>query len=116
MTTENQETNFHPQNIEQPTIKVLFNPSKRKKVRSLMLSIEGAFTIYNIDLISKAIYPVFPHYDYVNIKLRNITLIDLTAIQLLHVLKAIYQPNGKTITIDAQLSKEDEALMVQAGF
>lgn len=81
-----------------------------------MLSIEGALTIYQIDLVSKAIYPIFSHYDYINIKLRNITLIDLTAIQFLHVLKAIYQPDGKTITIDTQLSKEDESLMVQAGF
>jgi len=111
-----QQQQNHPEDINNESIKVLFKPSKRKKVRKIMLTIEGEFTINNINLVYETIPSVFANYDNVSIKLKNINQIDLTAIQFLHSLKTIYETKGKVISIDSQLSKDDTFLMACAGF
>lgn len=102
--------------IDSNNIKVVFVPSKRKAVRKVDVTIEGVFSINTITLLKDRISGVFENYDYVHITLNNIQQLDLTVVQLFYVLKTIYGSNGKTITIDAKLSKEDKLLLHKCGF
>jgi C1A family cysteine protease len=58
---------------------------------------------------------LFFNYDYIDFSFSQITQIDLTAMQLLYVIKDIYNPLGKVITMDFDLSKDDRLLAYHSG-
>src|SRR6185436_2321590 len=93
--------------IQENNIKISLVPSKRKKTRKVNVIIEGQFNIGNAQLVKENCKKLLLHFDYVSVTLKNITDIDLAAIQLLQVLKSSPELSQKTITIDSELSKED---------
>lgn len=105
----------HLEPIEIKNIKVVFTPSRRKATRRISILIEGEFTVNNVSLVKDRVEDVFYNYDYVDVVLKNITLIDLTVIQLFHVLKSLYDGKDKHIFIDAELSKNDKLLFYKCG-
>lgn len=102
--------------IDQKGIKVVFTPSKRKTTRRINVLIEGEFTVNTIDLIKERVPDIFDNYDYVNVSLKSIKQIDLSAIQLFYVLRTSYGSSNKKISVDAELSGEDKMMIHICGF
>src|SRR3954466_835941 len=77
--------------FEKNGIKIEFVPSNRKKTKKINVNIEGEFTLKNTMEAAHAITPVFEQFDLVSIMLKNITSIDLAAIQCLFKIKCIQE-------------------------
>jgi hypothetical protein len=107
--------NNYPDNIDLKDFKMAFTPSKRKKTRRISVAINGEFTINNITIVKEQMDLLFFNYDYIDFSFSQITQIDLTAMQLLYVIKDIYNPLGKVITMDFDLSKDDRLLAYHSG-
>jgi hypothetical protein len=101
--------------IQDNNIKLSLVPSKRKKTKKINMIIEGEFNISNAQVVKDNCSKLLKHFDTVSITLKNITDIDLAAIQLLHVLKSTPGFSQRTVTIDSELSKEDKSLINTAG-
>lgn len=102
-------------NIEEQGVKIAFIPSKRKKTKKINVIIEGVFTLSNAAFVMEKISPSFKDFDSIDIVLKNIQQIDLAAVQVLQHLKKAEAANNKSITLDAELSKEDRALLFNSG-
>jgi hypothetical protein len=101
--------------IQENNVKLSLVPSKRKKIKKINMIIEGEFNISNAQVVKDNCSKLLQHFDTVSITLKNITDIDLAAIQLLHVLKSSPGFAQRTVTIDSELSKEDKNLINTAG-
>lgn len=105
----------YPDDVDEQNIKIFFTPSRRKKTRRINVLMEGEFTINNVTLVKEKLQKVFENFDHIDFVLKNIHQIDLSALQLLHTIKAIYTPEGKIVTIDAELSTDDKSLIYSSG-
>jgi hypothetical protein len=105
-----------PENIDEPTIKVLFTPSRRSTIRKISVTIQGDFTISMIAAVKDRLVQALENYDHVGILLKDISQLDLSAIQLLSVLKQVYTAKEKNITIDSDLTGDPRSLAFIAGF
>jgi anti-anti-sigma regulatory factor len=106
----------NPNNIDEQNLKVFFTPSKRKKTRRISVLIQGEFTVNNVLLLKEQIFKVFINYDHADFVINSITQIDLSAIQLLFVIKSIFSESKKIVTLDFDLKKEDRLIMYHSGF
>jgi hypothetical protein len=113
---ENNTNGFIYSDIEQETITIRFKPSRRKTQKRILIDIEGAITINNIELMHAQVHQVFENYDFVEVNLKNITEVDLTAIQLFHAIRVSYYPQNKFISINAELASQDRKLLNTCGF
>jgi hypothetical protein len=102
--------------VETEDLKMVFTPSKRKTQRKILIAIEGNLTINNVELLYSKVNDVFENYDHVDITLTNITDIDLTVVQLFHVIRVNYYPQNKFIYINAEFNKDDRKLLNTCGF
>ena len=101
--------------VEEQNIKLVFLASKRKKTKKINLLIEGNFSLANAALVNEKVIPALESFDHLDIVLKNINQIDLAAIQLLYTLKKTQAAIDKTVTIDAELSKEDRSVLFNSG-
>ncbi len=101
--------------VEDSNIKISLFPSKRKTIKKINVVIEGEFNIKSVQLVKDNCQKLLQYYDVVNITLKNVTDIDLAAIQLIHVLNSSSMFMQKTITIESELSKDDKALILGSG-
>ena len=104
------------ENVENETIKIIFIPSRRKTQKRILINIEGALNINNVDLLYSKVNVVFKNYDFVEVTMTNITEIDLTVIQLFHAIRVSYLPQKKYITINSEFSRDDRKLLNICGF
>ncbi len=104
------------ENVENETIKIIFIPSRRKTQKRILINIEGALNINNVDLLYSKVNVVFENYDFVEVTMTNITEIDLTVIQLFHAIRVSYLPQKKYITINSEFSRDDRKLLNICGF
>jgi hypothetical protein len=104
------------ENIENETLKMTFVPSRRKTQKRILINIEGAMNINNVDLLYSKVNVVFENYDFVEVTMTNITDIDLTVIQLFHAIRVAYIPQNKYITINSEFSRDDRKLLNICGF
>ena len=111
---EDQSTLFE-QVIDENNIRISLIPSKRKKTKKINIVVEGCFTVATTGLAYEKIMPAIPHFDFIDFSLRKIEQIDLVAIQLLYYIKNKYSTTNKTITIEADLSTEDRAVLFNSG-
>ena len=105
-----------PDNIDLEDIKITYKPSKRKTQKRILVSLEGSFTLKNIHLLKEQIPFIFEHYDFLELKLDNITEFDVSAIQIFHLMRFIYGPQKKFIAIKANFSAPQEKLLNTCGF
>lgn len=92
-----------------------FIPSKRKKTRKIVIQIEGDFSIQLIEEISKPVIVCSKEHEVIDILLKNISNIDLSALQFLFWLTETSKLNGITVSVDSELKKEDKELIKAAG-
>ena len=104
------------EDFENETIKIIFIPSRRKTQKRILINIEGALNINNVDLLYSKVNVVFENYDFVEVTMTNITEIDLTVIQLFHAIRVSYLPQKKYITINSEFSRDDRKLLNICGF
>ena len=104
------------EDFENETIKIIFIPSRRKTQKRILINIEGALNINNVDLLYSKVNVVFKNYDFVEVTMTNITEIDLTVIQLFHAIRVSYLPQKKYITINSEFSRDDRKLLNICGF
>lgn len=104
------------ENIDTEQLKMIFTPSRRKTQKRILINIEGALTINNIDLLYSKVNIVFDNYDFVEVTMTNITEIDLTVIQLFHAIRVTYWSKKKYISINAEFSRDDRKLLNTCGF
>ena len=110
------EPSFQYEDFENETIKIMFIPSRRKTQKRILINIEGALNINNVDLLYSKVNVVFENYDFVEVTMTNITEIDLTVIQLFHAIRVAYLPQKKFITINSEFSRDDRKLLNICGF
>ena len=104
------------ENVDEEAIKITFIPSRRKTQKRILINIEGALTINNVDILYSKVNIVFDNYDFVEVTMTNITDIDLTVIQLFHAIRVAYWPQNKFISINAEFSRDDRKLLNTCGF
>lgn len=101
--------------IEEKNLRIQLIPSRRKKTRKVNMIIEGDFSIRTADLVKTHIGALLPQFDVIALALKNITAIDLTAVQLVQVISSPGILPQHSITVESELSREDRALLVNAG-
>ena len=104
------------ENVETESLKIIFTPSRRKTQKRILIEIEGALTINNVDLLYSKVNVVFDYYDFVEVTLKNVSEIDLTVVQLFHAIRVNYWPQQKYISINAEFSRDDRKLLNTCGF
>jgi len=104
------------ENVDTDTLKIIFTPSRRKTQKRILINIEGALTINNVDLLYSKVNVVFDNYDFVEVTMTNVTDIDLTVIQLFHAIRVSYWSQKKYISINAEFSRDDRKLLNTCGF
>jgi len=104
------------EDIDTGSIKVFFKPSLRKTQKRILIDIEGALTINNVELLHSKVSAIFQYFDYVEVTMKNVTEIDLTVIQLFHAIRVFYYPQNKFIAINADFSRESRKLLNTCGF
>lgn len=107
---------FIKQDIETETIKIVFKPSRRKTQKRIFIDIEGEATIKNADLLYSNVNDVFEHFDHIEINMSNIKKVDLSVIQLFHMIRVNYFPQNKFIYLNADFNREDRKLLTICGF
>ncbi|WP_317898009.1 hypothetical protein [Aurantibacillus circumpalustris] len=100
---------------EEQGVKLIFTPSKRKKTKKINIGIEGIFNLSSANYVRESILPAIYEFETIDISLKNIQQIDLSALQLLHYMQQLTIENQKQISFDAELSTEDRSLLFNAG-
>jgi len=107
---------FQIKDIDTDDLKVYFSPSKRKTQKRIIVNIEGNLTVLHIEDLKSKIDEIFTLFDYVEVNIKNVTQIDLTAVQLFHLMRAIYHSKQKYTSINAEFSREDRKMLNACGF
>jgi len=102
--------------IETDSIKIVFTPSRRKTQKRILITIEGSLTINNVELLYSNVKGVFENYDFVEVTMINISEVDLTVVQLFHLIRVKYWSLKKYISINAGFGREDRKLLNTCGF
>lgn len=101
--------------LEDLGVNLIFTPSKRKKTKKINIVIEGVFSLSTTKYVRENILPVLHEFEIIDISLKNIQQIDLSALQLLYYMQQNSIENKKQISFDAELSNEDRSLLFNAG-
>lgn len=96
--------------------KFIVEPSKRRKIRKTKVIMEGDLNINNVDAFSQQIKPLFQDYDFIDFLMRDTTALDLSHLQMLYYFQNHFIKNGKTVTVDAELSPDYKKIIVNNGF
>jgi|SRR5687768_9455060 len=90
--------------------------SKSGGTNTCAISLEGELTLNNVTAIKKEMIEALEKCDSLQLRIHNVTLIDLSWIQLLHSLQKTYKDPGKIITIEMILNPDAELLFARTGF
>ncbi len=82
---------------ESKDVQFIIEPSKRKTVRKVKVTVEGKLNLYNATFISESIKGLVEQYDILDFKLQNIAEIDMSALQTMYFYKTIYSQLEKSI-------------------
>lgn len=104
------------ESVETDSLKMIFTPSRRKTQKRILINIEGALTINNVEVLYSKVNVVFDNYDFVEVTMSNVSEIDLTVIQLFHAIRVSYWSQKKYISINAEFSRDDRKLLNTCGF
>ena len=107
---------FNQEDVETDSIKISFKPSRRKTQKRIFIDIEGDATIKNAELLYSNVNAVFAHFDHVEINMSNISAVDLSVIQLFHVIRVNYFTQDKFIYLNADFTRSDRKLLNTCGF
>src|SRR5688572_7403484 len=89
--------------------------SKSQKKNTCAISLEGELTLKNVDAVKKEIIEELERCDVLQLKLHNVTSIDLSCIQLLHSLTKTCKASGKPIAIEMSLNPDAALLFARTG-
>jgi anti-anti-sigma regulatory factor len=79
-------------------IKIIIEPSRRKKVKKAIFFIEGVIDIQQAQFLTNKIKEAIVHFNLIEVKLRNVEDLDLSAIQIFYYFTTIYNQGEKTIS------------------
>ena len=113
---EKKSEGFSQEDVVTDSIKISFKPSRRKTQKRIFIDIEGNATIKNAELLYSNVKAVFDHFDHVEINMTNIKEVDLSVIQLFHVIRVNYYSQNKFIYLNADFAREDRKLLNVCGF
>jgi len=102
--------------IETENMKVEFVPSKRKTQKKIFVHLSGSLTIQNIGEMKNRIPLLFDEYDHVELVLKEVIGIDITAIQLFNIMRVNYHAFGKHTYINAELTNEQKKMLSTCGY
>jgi MFS superfamily sulfate permease-like transporter len=102
--------------IDSGDMKVEFVPSKRKTQKKIFVHLSGALTIQNVGEMSNRIPMLFDEYDHVELVLKDVTGIDITAIQLFNLMRVNYHSFGKYTYINAELTNDQKKMLTTCGY
>ena len=102
--------------IDTGDMKVEFVPSKRKTQKKIFVHLSGALTIQNVGAMSNRIPVLFDEFDHVELVLKDVTGIDITAIQLFNLMRVNYHSFGKYTYINAELTTDQKKMLTTCGF
>jgi anti-anti-sigma factor len=91
----------------------IFKPGNEN---NLTISLEGELTLNNATAIRNQLIEALGKCDSLQLKLNQVTSIDLSGIQLLHSLNKTCQYSGKNLAIEISLDRELELLIARTGF
>lgn len=92
--------------------KVIFNELPEKTI----VRFSGQLIINHIEKISSTVKSELKSDKDLTVEIDNPESVDVTFIQLLLAIKATLKANGKSVTINAELSEDVEALIQNSGF
>lgn len=107
---------FNQEDVATDSVKISFRPSRRKTQKRIFIDIEGDATIKNAELLYSNVNGVFAHFDHVEINMSNISAVDLSVIQLFHVIRVNYFTQDKFIYLNADFTRSDRKLLNTCGF
>lgn len=102
--------------LESNGLKMNFIPSRRKTTKRVTIIIEGEFNINTIQLAKNRLIATLKNFDYLDIVLKNIIKIDITAIQLLNFIKHTDLFGQKHFTFQDELDQNFKSLLSKCGF
>ncbi|MEY4604306.1 MAG: hypothetical protein RIT43_1598 [Bacteroidota bacterium] len=102
--------------IDTGDMKVEFIPSKRKTQKKIFVHLSGALTIQNVSQMKDRIPMLFDEYDHIELVLKDVTGIDITAIQLFNLMRVNYHSFGKCTYINAELTNEQKKILTTCGY
>jgi MFS superfamily sulfate permease-like transporter len=102
--------------IDTGDMKVEFLPSKRKTQKKIFVHLSGALTIQNVGQMKDRIPLLFDEYDHIELVLKNVTGIDITAIQLFNLMRVNYHSFGKYTYINAELTNDQKKMLTTCGY
>lgn len=103
-------------NIETDNLKMEFVPSKRKKVKKIIINIEGNIGVSNIELIFEKLNQLKDEFTNVDIHLKRITQIDISGIQLLYFFIKQFEIENKSIFLNIDFTKEQKLFIGRLGY
>jgi anti-anti-sigma factor len=90
--------------------------SKSGKSNTCTISLEGELTVNNVTAIRKELLQALEKCDRLQLRIYNVTTLDLSWIQLLHSLKKTCEDLGKSTAIEMLLNPDAELLLARTGF
>jgi ABC-type transporter Mla MlaB component len=110
-----EENNIALSAVNENGLNIQFIPSKRKTVKKITMVIEGDFTICNIEKVKRQQDHLLRNFDHIDVLLKNIQKLDLSAIQYLYTLRIEHAGDQKQVTLEAELGKELKELISSVG-
>lgn len=102
---------------EHQGIRIIIEPSRRKKVKKVTVYLEGEIDIQNAEFLSNKIKEVIATFDIIDVKLREVEGLDLTAIQILYYFTNFYNKGKKTISFHIEnLPMNIKTLLVKTKY
>lgn len=95
---------------------LIVEPSKRRKIRKTKVVMEGDLNINNVDAYIQQVKPLFEDYDFIDFFLREATSLDLCHLQMLYYFQNHFAKQGKTVTVDADLTPDFRKIIINNGF
>ena len=105
-----------PSTIELKGATITLQPSKRRTIRKIKVTLSGGLSINVAQEFLSAITPIFDKFDYIDFYLKDIQSLDLSVIQVLYHLNVHYASQEKHVTIDGDLHGDIRKIIVHAGF
>jgi MFS superfamily sulfate permease-like transporter len=102
--------------IDTGDLRIEFRPSKRKTQKKIFVHLSGSLTIRNVSVMKGRISTLFDEYDHIELVLKDITVIDITAVQLFNLMRVNFHTFGKYTYINAELTNEQKQLLNSCGY
>ena len=99
------------------SVRIIVEPSRRKSVKKAKVFIEGKLDIVNAVYLTEKIKEVIAEYNVIDFRLRDITDIDLSSIQILYFMKELLENEEKTVSFQLEdLPIELKTLLVKTKY